>query len=169
MVARGAGLDAARSRQIGGDGAADAAGTGFAAKEHAVIHRLEGEFLVARRHQRLDFRKRRSGLGREHQFLGFVKRDAGQRRKVERRVPLRGAADDALAAAADDFQGLTIGNRPADCLFDFLGVTGGEAVGHVRLPYSAASAAGVARAKFGMISRAKRRSCSLPPLMVRST
>ena len=124
MVARGAGFDAPRARQIGRDRAADGAGAGAGrrAEDDAVIHGLEGEFLLARRQQRFDLDKRRCGPRREHQLLGLVKRDAGEPRKIERCVPLRRPADRALAAAADDFERLARRQRPLDRLFDVRGI-----------------------------------------------
>ena len=122
MIARGAGLDAARPGQIGGNRAADRAGAGLAAEQRGVIHRLEGEFLLACRHQRFDLGERRSGLRREHKLLRLVKRDAGKPREIERRIPLRGAADRALGAAADDFEVLPLPSAQWIACFDFLGI-----------------------------------------------
>ena len=87
---------------------------GRRAEQRAVIHRLEGEFLIAGGEQRLDLGERRAGLGGEHQFLRLVERDAGQAREIEAQIPLRRAADAALRAMADDLERLALGQRPLD-------------------------------------------------------
>ena len=46
MIARGAGLDAARAGEVGGERAAERARAGRPAEQRAVIHRLEGELLA---------------------------------------------------------------------------------------------------------------------------
>ena len=169
MIARRAGLDAARPGKVSRDRPPDRAGAGRTAEQHRIVHRLERELLVARRHQRFDFGNRRAGLGGQHEFLRLVQRDAGKRRKIERGVPLRGAADGALAAMADDFECLAIAERPLDRLLDLFGIARFQIVGHRARHHSAASAAGVERAKAGMISRAKARNCSRPPEIVSRT
>ena len=45
MVARGAGFDPARARQIRGQHAADGAAAGFAPEDRPIIHRLESKLL----------------------------------------------------------------------------------------------------------------------------
>src|SRR5262249_62041275 len=112
---------------------------------------------------------RRAGARGEHQLLGLVERDAGEARQIERGVDLRGPAERAFGAVADDLERLLLRQRPLDGGLDVLGVPGMMRVGHRALRHSAASAAAGARAKAGMMSRAKRRSCSRPPAMVSST
>ena len=83
MIARGAGLDAARAGEVRGERAADRAAPGRAAEQRAVIHRLERQLLVVGGEQRLDLGDRRAGPGREDQLLRLIERDAGEARQVE--------------------------------------------------------------------------------------
>ena len=100
MIARGAGLDPPRARQIRRERAAERAGVGRPAEDRAVVHRLEGELLAFALDQRLDLGERRAGLGRQHQFLRLVQRHAAQARQIERQIGLARAAERALGAAA---------------------------------------------------------------------
>ena len=124
MVARGAGLDAARAGQIGRDRAADGALAGRAAEQRAIVHRLEGELLVVLVQQRLDLGQRRAGFGREHQFFRLVQRDAGKPRQIERQVGLARPAEPALGALPRHLQRLVVAERPAHGVLDLLGVAG---------------------------------------------
>ncbi len=130
MIARGASLDAARPAEIGGKHAANAGGVCRRTQERPVIHRLEGKLLVACRHQRLDLGERRASLRRQDKLFGLVQRDAGQSRQVDCRVPLRGPADGALGAAADDFERFFLGQRRTNDEFDFDRIVRFEAIGH---------------------------------------
>ncbi len=130
VVARGASLDPARARHVGGKDTADGAAPGGTAKQRAIVHGLESELLTLRFHQRLDLGNRRPCPRRQHQFLRLVKRDARQRGEIERHVGLRGPADRTLRAMANDFQRLAFGNRPAHGVFDVLAVARFERVGH---------------------------------------
>jgi hypothetical protein len=134
VVARGAGLDAARAGEIACDDAADGALPGLPAEHRPVIHRLEGEFLVVLVQKLLDVGERRAGARRQHQFGRLVQRDAGQARQVERDVGLARPADGALGALAGDFQRLVVAERPAHGVFDLFGVAGFEDVGHCFIP-----------------------------------
>ena len=134
MIARSTRLDAARAREIGGERAADRPAPARRPEQRAVIHRLEREFLIVRRQQRLDLGERRSGLRGQHQFLGLIERDARQTRQIEAQIPLRRAADAALGAVADDLQRLGLGQRPLDGGFDVLRVARFEEVDHQSKP-----------------------------------
>ena len=134
--------------------------SGGGAEHGGIVHRLERELLPARRHERLDLGERRSGFRRQHQFLGLIECDAGQRRQIERGVPLRGAADGAFAAAADDFERFAARERRTNGLLDLCGVAHLNCVGHRTGTLSVAAAAAAEWAKTGMMSRAKRRNCS---------
>ena len=131
MIARGAGLDPPRARQVGRERAAERARV-------RPARRAAGRNPSARRraagpcssHQRLDLGERRAGLGREHQFLRLVQRHAGEPGEVERQVGLARPAERALGAAADDFERLALGQRPAHGVLDVLGVPGFQRVGH---------------------------------------
>ena len=169
MIARRARPDAARARQIGGEHAADRRLARRPPEQRAVVHRLEGELLRLRVEQVLDLGERRAGARREHQLLGLVKRDAGERGQIERRIDLRGPAERALGAVADDLEGFLLRQRPLDGGLDVLGVPGLMRVGHRAPRHSAAAAAAASPANDGMISRAKRVSWSRPPAMVSST
>ena len=96
VVARGSGLDPARTGHVGGEHTADGAAPGGAAEQRAVVHGLEGQLLVLRGDQRLNFGDRRAGLGGQHQFFRLVERHARERGEVERQVGLCGPADGAL-------------------------------------------------------------------------
>src|SRR3974390_1078201 len=97
MIARGAGFDASRAGQIGGDHAAERSLAGLAAKQRAVVHRLEFELLIVLIEQRLDLAKRRASLGREHQLGRLVQPDTGKPGEAERDIRLAGAPAPALA------------------------------------------------------------------------
>ena len=130
MVARGAGLDAARAGQIGGDRAAQRAAARIAAQQRPVVHRLEGKFWFVFVQQRLDLGERRAGARREHQLLRLVKRDAGEAGEIERQIGLARPADRALGALPGQFQRLIVAERPAHGFLDFLRVAGFERVSH---------------------------------------
>ena len=94
------------------------AGTDFAAQQGAIVHWLERKFLAFFRNQSFDLREWRPGFGREHQFLRLVERDTAKFGKVERRIPLRGAADRALATATNHFQCFALRQRPGNRFLD---------------------------------------------------
>jgi hypothetical protein len=130
MVARGAGLDAPRTRQIGRNCAADRARLGWDTEQSPVIHRLESEFLPACGNKSLDLGQWRPGLGRQYEFFRLVQRNPGEPGQIEGGVPLRGAADRPLRAVADDLDRLAAGKRPLDRLLDLLDVTWSEVICH---------------------------------------
>src|SRR5579884_1869607 len=162
MIARSAGLDAARPGEIGRDDAAEAALARCAAEQRTVVHRLETELLIVVVEQRLDFGERRAGFGRKHELGRLVERHTGQRGEVERQIGLTRPADGALRSAPGHFERLAVLDRPAHGLLGVLAVARLDRVNH---RYSAARAAGVC-AKPGMMSRAKRRNWSRPPATV---
>ena len=96
VVARGTRRQPPRAGQIGRKHAADRAPARFAAQQRTIVHRLEGEPLVAFSEQPFDLGKRRAGLGGEHQFFRLIKRNAGQRRQIEYMRGLHRTTDGAL-------------------------------------------------------------------------
>ena len=89
VIAQGARPDAARSRQIGGDDAAESAAL-VAAEKPGVIGRLEGENLAVGSEQRGDLAAAGAGLGGDHQLLRLVEVETGQAGEVEFRETASG-------------------------------------------------------------------------------
>ena len=130
MIARGARLDAARARDVGGEHAAERPFVGAGAEQRPAIHRLKRQLLSLAADQRLDLGDRRAPARGEHQLLRLIERDAGQLREVEREIPLRRAPDAPFRAAPDDLQGLALARRPFDDRGDILGVARAKRVSH---------------------------------------
>src|SRR4051794_10953031 len=111
MIARRSGLDPPRTREVRAKRAADGATAGRCAEHRAVIDRLERKLLIVFGEQLLDLSDRRAGFGREDQLLTFIERHARENRQIKTQVPLRGAANPALQAVADDLERLALGER----------------------------------------------------------
>ncbi len=94
-VAGGAGVRASRTRQAGGEAAAE----GRAASE---MRRFEGEHLAVRVEQGLDFREWRAGARGQHEFLRLVVGDAREGAGAEHFALVRVAVEGLAAAAAQD-------------------------------------------------------------------
>lgn len=110
MVARRARLEAARAGEVRGQHAAYGPPARLTAMQRAIIHRLESELLAVFGKQLFDLGKRRAGAGRQDKFGWLVEGDAGQVRQVERVLGLQRAADAALGAMAEDFEGDSCAN-----------------------------------------------------------
>ena len=130
MVAGGAGLDAPWAGEVRRECATDRAAVGRNAQKRTIVHRLEGKLLTVSRDQRLDLGKRRARPRRQYELGGLVEGDSGKPGNVERGVPLRCAADHALAAAADNFQRLAAADRPIDGLFHLRRIARFKMLGH---------------------------------------
>ncbi len=160
MIAGRAGFDPTRAGQIGGDRAADRACTRRTVQQRAVIHRFERELLALFRDERVDLRERRAGFGGQHQFFRLVQRDTGKPGEIERRIPLRGAADRTLGAAANQFEGFALRQCPSDRFFDLFRLARPQWLTHatpsLQHHHSAAAAASASDENDGMTSRAKR-------------
>jgi FAD/FMN-containing dehydrogenase len=114
VVARGAGLDAARAGEVAGERTADRAAAGRAAEQRAVVGGLEVEPLVVRGEARLDLGERCAAGGRHHQLLGLVQPDAGEALEGDRMRSGDRAAEGALGARAQDLERAFLARRPAD-------------------------------------------------------
>ena len=123
MVARGACLEAARTREIGRHAAAERRPVGLRAEQRSEIRRLEGENLAVLRQPGCDLGKRGAGPRGEHQLLRLVKRDPREAREVEPGRRVARAAEPPLRPAGDEFERMLAPACPADC-FDHVVLVG---------------------------------------------
>ena len=104
VIARGAGLDPTRAREVAGDHAADRAAPRFAAKQRAVIRRLERELLLVVGEAGLDLGQRRADLRRHHELGRLVQADAAEAIETDLGLRLDRPAVAALGARAEDLE-----------------------------------------------------------------
>ena len=93
VIAGGAGLDAARARQVGREHGADRLHALRAARRRAEVDRLEGEHLPLRGELGLDQRHRRAGARRHHELARLIEGDAAQQRGGDHDGAVDRAAD----------------------------------------------------------------------------
>ena len=98
--------------------------------KRAVVGRLEGELLLARRQAVLDLDERGAGARRHHQLGRLVERDAGEAREVDAPLRLDRPAEPPLAAAAHDLERHLLGGRPGDQLLELRGRGRTQILGH---------------------------------------
>src|SRR5207244_12950529 len=122
VIARGAGVEPARTGQIGADRTAECAPVRITAEQRAIVDGLESERLVVLLKQSFNFGDRRAGARREHQFSRLVKGDAAEARKIEREIGLTWPADRALGPLPRKLKRLFVAERPAHGVLDFPGV-----------------------------------------------
>jgi hypothetical protein len=134
MVARRPRPDAARSRQVAGDDAAERAPRRRSRAEpveRPPIGRLESQHLMRLAERGFDLGKRGRRGGGQHEFARLVVADAREARQVETMRQLQGPAEAALGAAGDKFKRLPGRERLGDRIAQ-LGEVGGDEAGHSR-------------------------------------
>ena len=104
VIARCAGLDPTRAREVAGDHAADRAAPWFAAKQRAVIRRLERELLLVVGEAGLDLGQRRPDLRRHHELGRLIQANAAEAIETDLDLCLDRTAVATLGARAEDLE-----------------------------------------------------------------